>query len=334
MPRQARLRGALAALIFAVAPPPAAAAERPPQYVLISFDGANDVAQWARSRALARRADAHFTYFLSCVFLLTPETRKAYQAPGRPPGRSNVGFAPDRQDVAARLSEIWGAHGEGHEIASHGCGHFDGGRWTKQDWTAELSAFSTIFANAWSLNRIIGEPVGWRSFAAGEIRGFRAPYLSADAALYDALQGAGFAYDASGVSKGPAAPGLDGRLARFALPQIVEGPRARRVIAMDYNLFVRHSRGLERPGEAERFEARAYEAFLASFQAEFDGARRPLQIGFHFTLMNGGAYWRALERFAETVCRKPEVACVTYGTYLDAVRPGRADARPAGAIGG
>ena len=42
----------------------------------------------------------------------------------------------------------------------------------------------------------------------------------------------------------------------------------------------------------------------------------PLQLGFHFVLMNGGAYWRALERFAEEVCAKPDVACISYRDYL------------------
>ena len=32
--------------------------------------------------------------------------------------------------------------------------------------------------------------------------------------------------------------------------------------------------------------------------------------------MNGGAYWRALERFAGDVCQKPGVACVSYRDYL------------------
>ena len=51
------------------------------------------------------------------------------------------------------------------------------------------------------------------------------------------------------------------------------------------------------------------------------GERMPLQLGFHFTLMNDGAYWRALERFAEEVCVKPDVVCVSYGDYL--APPGR-----------
>jgi hypothetical protein len=67
---------------------------------------------------------------------------------------------------------------------------------------------------------------------------------------------------------------------------------------MDYNLFVRHSGGFERPSQSREFEERAYRAFIAAFDAQYTGKRTPFQLGFHFTLMNGGAYWRALEHFA------------------------------------
>ena len=92
-----------------------------------------------------------------------------------------------------------------------------------------------------------------------------------------------FTYDASGVSRGPAEPSSGGPVVRFALPQIPEGPASRRVIAMDYNLFVRHSGGFERPSQAKDFEDRAYDAFLAAFDAEYKGRRTPFQVGFHFT---------------------------------------------------
>jgi hypothetical protein len=105
------------------------------------------------------------------------------------------------------------------------------------------------------------------------------------------------------------------------------------VIAMDYNLFVRHSGGFERPSEGKTFEDRAYDAFLASFIAEYNGKRTPFQVGFHFTLMNGGAYWRALERFAEEVCGKLEVACVSYRDYLDRTTS-TAGSSPASTAGG
>ncbi len=60
---------------------PAAQSRGPSQYVLISFDSAHELSQWRRSRALAQRTGANFTYFLSCVFLLSPETRKIYTRP-------------------------------------------------------------------------------------------------------------------------------------------------------------------------------------------------------------------------------------------------------------
>lgn len=287
-----------------------------PQYVIISFDGALHLEQWERSRALARDTGARFTFFLSCVYLLSPETRKEYQAPGMPRGRSNVGSGYSRQDVAGRLGQVWKARAEGHEIASHACGHFDGKDWSARDWESEFDQFTAIVANAWKLNGIEGEPEAWRDFARKDIRGFRAPYLSASPALYTALRARGFVYDASTVSRGPVAPKAQGGVTRFSLPLIPEGPREKQIIAMDYNLYVRHSGGKEKPEEASTFEERAYEAFLASFEKEYAGKRTPVQLGFHFTLMNDGAYWNAMERFAREVCVKKDVQCVSYSDYL------------------
>ncbi|MGD9912568.1 MAG: polysaccharide deacetylase [Rhizobiaceae bacterium] len=291
---------------------------KPPrtQYVIISFDGAGPVAQWERSRALAARAGAKFTYFLSCVYLVAPEEKKIYTAPGHKPGRSNIGFAHNAAEIEPRLAEIWAARGEGHDIASHGCGHYDGKDWTKSDWVQEFDSFKTLLATAYERHAFAGEPEGWRDFAAHGIRGFRAPYLSTGDGLYEALAEEGFAYDASGVSRGPAMPSDEGGVVRFALPQIPEGPKNRRVIAMDYNLFVRHSGGFEQSDAEGVFEQRSVDAFKAAFDKQYRGERIPLEVGFHFTLMNHGAYWRALERFAGEACVKPGVVCTSYADYL------------------
>jgi len=96
----ASLATAGSALADPPAPPMPA---KPKQVVIISFDSARDISQWKRSRALAQRTGAHFTYFLSCVFLLSPETRKEYTAPGKTSGKSNIGFAASKQEVAERL---------------------------------------------------------------------------------------------------------------------------------------------------------------------------------------------------------------------------------------
>ncbi len=99
---------------------------------------------------------------------------------------------------------------------------------------------------------------------------------------------------------------------------------------MDYNLFARQSRALETPDTDGAFEARTLAAFRQAFERQYAGERRPLQIGFHFTLMNGAAYWRALETFAAETCSKPQVACVTYGDYLKRTAPSAATQVQAG----
>jgi len=296
------------------------AGERPKQLVMISFDGAHDNALWDRSLEIANLSGVRFTYFLSCTFLMNKAERKAYKSPGHSAGRSNVGFAKDEAEVLTRLGHIWSAYQTGHEIGSHGCGHFDGKGWSKSDWLKEFSQFDAALANAWS-NNGADSPSGWGRFAKSGIKGFRAPYLSTGDGLFAALDARDFEYDASTVSKGPVSPDFSKPTARFALPLIQEGPKQRAIIAMDYNLFVRHSAGLETPSKSKEFEERALDAFRAAFEAEYSGKRRPLQLGFHFVEMNGGAYWNALERFTEETCGRPDVACVTYQEAVRRLKP-------------
>lgn len=321
MSRIARPAAFVASLAALSLPAHAEESARPEQLVIVSFDGAHDNAMWERSLKMAETTGARFTYFLSCTFLMSKAERKSYKAPGKSAGASNVGFAPDHADVAARLGHIWTAHLAGHEMASHGCGHFDGGSWTAGQWSDEFDQFDKALKSAWST---IGEqePEGWQEMAANSIKGFRAPYLSAGDGLFTALAEHGFTYDASTVSRGPAAPEIDETPARFALPLIPEGPRERRVIAMDYNLFVRQSNGEETPERKAEFEERSLTAFRAAFEEQYEGDRLPLQLGFHFVPMNGGAYWDALETLLTDVCGRADVACVTYSEALEKLKAG------------
>ncbi len=302
-------------LAHAVAPP---VPEERKQLVIISFDGAHDNKLWEKSLEMGRRTGAHFTYFLSCTFLMTrAEGGKTYQAPGHRAGRSNVGFAQSREEIQTRVRHIWQARQAGHDIGSHACGHFDGKGWSAADWKQEFTAFNSALANAWKAGGIAGEePQGWADFAANDIKGFRAPYLSLSDGLLPALKQDGFTYDASLVTKGPGWPSDADGLPRFGLPLIPEGPQQRRVIGMDYNLFVRHSMGIENRKDSAVFEERTLDAYRKAFQKEYDLNRIPLQLGFHFVEMNGGAYWRALDRFLTETCSKPDVACVSYAQAL------------------
>jgi peptidoglycan/xylan/chitin deacetylase (PgdA/CDA1 family) len=321
---------ACAGAAFADPPkPPSPQPAKPKQTVLISFDSAREITQWERSRALAKRTGAHFTYFVSCVFLLSPETRAQYTAPGRGAGKSNIGFAASKQEVADRLGQIRLAAAEGHDIGSHACGHFDGKDWSKADWLAEFKSVRRIFENAYAINDI-PEPADWHDFAHNALVGFRAPYLSTSKALYQALPEAGFQYDASGVSSGPAVPPTKDGITRFALPLIPEGPKAKPVVAMDYNLYVRHSAGYEKPAMANEFTERAYRAFRAAFDGQYNGERLPLELGFHFTQMNNGAYWNALERFAGEACAMSQVECISFRDYVARQRGGQTQATAGG----
>ncbi|WEZ85134.1 polysaccharide deacetylase [Rhizobium sp. 32-5/1] len=288
------------------------------QLVIVSFDGAHDNRLWQKSLDMGKRTGAHFTYFLSCTFLMTKaEGGKSYQAAGHKAGRSNVGFAQSREEIAQRVHHIWQAHLSGHDIGSHACGHFDGKGWSIKEWSSEFAAFNAALREAWKAGGIENEqPEGWTDFVTSDIKGFRAPYLSTNDGLVPALEKAGFVYDASLVTKGPAWPTSTDGLPRFGLPLIPEGPQQRRVIGMDYNLFIRHSMGVENRKNSTAFEERALSAYRNAFQAEYEGARIPLQLGFHFVEMNGGAYWRALDRFLSETCSKPDVACISYAQAL------------------
>lgn len=298
----------------------AEAEEKPKQLLLISFDGAGSNALWARSRQIAQNAHARFTYFLSCTLVIERARAKTYQAPNQKAGRSNIGFAQTREEALTRLDHIWQAHQEGHEIASHTCGHFDGRDWTESDWRTEMQSFRRVLTNAWAdLGAEGSEPAGWRTFVS-DIKGFRAPYLSTSEPLNAAEHAEGFTYDGSGIGKGPVLPESRDGVLNFGLPLIPEGPDNRKIIAMDYNLFIRHSAGIENPSRAPEFQERAYAAFRAAFDRQYAGERIPLQVGFHFVEMNGGAYWRAMERLVTDVCGLPDVGCVTYGEAIAALK--------------
>jgi hypothetical protein len=107
-----------------------------------------------------------------------------------------------------------------------------------------------------------------------------------------------------------------GDLYRFGLPLIPYGPDHHPVIGMDYNFYVHDSKGVEDKANSKTYEDRAFTAYEDAFKQQYDGDRIPLQFGFHFVEMNAGAYWNALDRFVSDVCRRPDVACVSYSEAL------------------
>src|SRR5436190_14905557 len=124
-----------------------------PQFVVVSFDGSGGIRLWPYWRSVARRAHAHFTFFVSGVYLLPEEQRLRYHPPHHRAGASDIWFArPDLGFSAAEVvrrtrAQIAAGYREGNEIGTHFNGHFcepypgNVDQWSAADWNSELDQF-------------------------------------------------------------------------------------------------------------------------------------------------------------------------------------------------
>ena len=127
---------------------------RPPQFVMISFDGSGDPVLWKHWRAVGNRTGARFTFFVSGVYLLDRAQANLYHAPQHRPGSSDIGFSASEADVRAIVHQINLGYAEGNEIGTHYNGHFcapypgNVGTWTIADWLHELAQFHQLLHHA------------------------------------------------------------------------------------------------------------------------------------------------------------------------------------------
>ena len=290
--------------------------ERPPQYVNLAFDGSKSTRMWKNTTDFANAENIKFTYFISGVYFISDANKRFYKGPRRNAGSSDIGFGGSPAHVKARANWVNFAYSKGHEIAAHANGHFDGSRWSINEWASELQQFMNVLSiapqnyggprlNAW--NRILNNIIG-----------FRAPLLGKNQSMYSALAQSDYAYDTSRVRPANHWPQVVSGVWNFPLASLRMAYSGKRTLSMDYNMYVAHSDG--KKGSAanyDRWENEVYLTYLKYFKANYIGNRAPLDIGHHFSQWNGGIYWRAMQRFARTVCGIPEVICGTYTDLLD-----------------
>lgn len=302
---------------------------RPPQFVLVSFDGAGGDYLWPYWRAVARAARAHFTFFVSGVYLLDEARRTLYRPPRHAAGSSDIGFAqPERRRTAravvrATLDQLAAGVREGHEIGTHYNGHFCAGyadsvgEWTAADWEQELDQFERLVFRTNQNNRL--RPPVRLTLRPRDVVGGRTPCLEGNlAVLYRVLARRGFRYDASGVARLGEWPRR--RLGIWSVP-LLEIPlvgHTYRVLSMDYNFFVNQTGGASGPRSvAPAVERETYLSLRNAFRTSYFGNRAPLSIGNHFETWNHWAYNRALRRLVLEKCRLPEVRCVSIRELVD-----------------
>ena len=290
--------------------------KRPPQFVISSYDGSGGARLWEYWRGVAKRAHAHFTFFVSGVYLVDWAHHDLYAPPENPRGASAIGFAPDAAWIAAMRKQIALGFRDGNEIGTHYNGHFCGpggvGRWTGADWNNELLQFDRfLFGSGPKL-----------PFGPSEIVGGRTPCLEGNLdALYPVLAKRGFRYDASHIALLGSWPVKRDGIWSFPLLELPFIGHTFRVVSMDYNFMA--NQVTESPS---RIENETYRTLWNAFRASYLGNRAPLSLGNHFETWESWAYDHALTRFLLRVCRLPEVRCSSFvelANWLDAQSPKR-----------
>ncbi|WP_406396285.1 hypothetical protein [Streptomyces sp. NBC_00887] len=306
------------------------AGQKPPQFVVFSWDGAGEDSQklFSHFRSVAKKYNAKMTYFLSGVYLLPEEKKALYDPPQHSAGRSDIGFN-DTEGIRATLDELRAAWLDGNEIGTHFNGHFCGpdggvGTWSVEEWKSEISQAKSFVKN-WKTNAPLLKTEAPLPFDYDkELVGARTPCLEGQKNMVAAARTMGFRYDSSGVGNQVWPAKKDGL---WDLPlQLVPVPgRAFETLSMDYNFMFNQSGTTQGdPNQHAYWGNQMRDGLLQAFDRSYNGNRAPLIIGNHFESWNGGTYMRAIEETIKTVCTQQDVRCVSFrqlADWLDAQDP-------------
>lgn len=291
---------------------------RPPQYILLAFDGSLNLDMWNETLELAKKNNIKISYFLSGVYFLLDSNSHDYIEPTKGPGRSQIGFAGDSQiNLVHRVAFVNRAYDEGHAIGSHANGHFEGTNWTLSQWELEFKEFNHLifdvfaqkeFAPSLSINPYLFRP--------DEIVGFRAPYLATNSNMYKALKENKFSYDTSQTNSMDYWPENIAGVWNFPLADLRIYGTGKDTLSMDYNFYFSQSGANPDLKNTEKYRQEMLKTYMGYFSTNYYGNRAPIHLGHHFSKWNGGAYWNALGDFVKNVCGKPEVKCVSYNSLL------------------
>ncbi|MBV1941628.1 hypothetical protein KUF83_34465 [Streptomyces sp. BV286] len=304
--------------------------QRPPQFVVFSWDGAGEDSQrlFSHFRKVAKDNRATMTYFLSGVYMLPEAKRDLYRPPQHSPGRSDIGFN-DEQGIKDTVEQLRGAWLEGNEIGTHFNGHFCGsgggvGEWSVEEWKDEI-AQAKAFVKSWKTNTGAMDASPLPFDYDKELVGARTPCLEGQKNFMSAARELGFRYDTSGVNDQVWPKKKEG-LWDLSLQLVPVPGRAFETLTMDYNFMVNQSGTTSKgdPAKHAYWGDQMRDGLLAGFSRAYKGNRAPLIIGNHFESWNGGTYMRAVEETIERVCNEREVRCVSFrqlADWLDAQDP-------------
>ena len=304
--------------------------ERPPQFVVFSWDGAGEDSQklFSHFREVGKKYGATMTYFLSGVYMLPTEKKELYDPPQHRAGASDIGFN-DVKGIRNTVEQLRGAWQDGNEIGTHFNGHFCGpnggvGTWSSDEWKSEIEQAESFVKN-WKTNSGLKgvEPLPFDY--SKELVGGRAPCLEGQRNLIPAAKAMGFRYDASSVGGVQTWPHRIDGIWDFPLQQIPVPGRAFETLSMDYNFLANQS--VTTKGDRSMHSAwgkQMRDGLLQAFNRADQTNRAPLFVGDHFESWNGGTYMKAVESAIKNICPQEGVRCVSFkqlSDWLDAQDP-------------
>ena len=306
------------------------AGERPPQFVVFSWDGAgeDDSRLFSHFRQVAQETKATMTFFLSGIYTLPRSQRMLYAPPGKPLGASAIGYLRD-DHVRATIQQVSAAWLEGHEIGTHFNGHFCDsqgvGTWTADQWRSEIDQ-AVGFVQSWRTNTGFADVEALPFDYAKELAGGRTPCLLGQDQLLPTARELGWTYDASSPGGLQIWPTRRQGLWDFPLQSIPFPGTNYTVLSMDYNMMYNQCGPSPNGDPAMRpyWQQQAANTYMAGFQRAYTTNRAPFFIGNHFESWNGGIYMTAVEQALRQIADHPDVRLVSFrqmADWLDAQDP-------------
>ncbi|WP_328900768.1 hypothetical protein OHR86_13235 [Streptomyces sp. NBC_00441] len=306
------------------APVPLEPGQKPPQFVIFSWDGAGEVGNglFPRFLELAREHDASMTFFLSGLYLLPESKKTLYRPPNNPVGASDIGYLTDAH-LKETLKNVRQAWFDGHEIGTHFNGHFCAGsgsvgNWTPAQWQSEIDQ-AISFVTQWRTN------TGWNDEESlpfdyrKELVGGRTPCLLGQDNLLPTAKKLGWRYDASSPGGTQVWPVKRQGVWDLPLQGIPFPGHTFEVLSMDYNILANQSQNSTKgmPSRYPGWREQATQSYLSGFKRAYETNRAPFYVGNHFEEWNGGIYMDAVEDAFKHIAGKPDVRLVSFRQFVD-----------------